>query len=115
MRNPRVILGVAGAVFAALAVMSLFRTVSASAVAGGAAWPCGSVVRPVAAAPLAEATPDEGRVAAALDQAACSAARDRQLGRAVGWSLPAVVLGVAFAATSSSAARRSRERELVAG
>jgi hypothetical protein len=100
VRTPRLVLAVLALVFLALASFHAFRNVSATAVAGGPTWPCGSVARPSLPSSdgIAAATPDSGRQAFLFDQVACAAARDRQLGRMLTSLLPALVFGIAFVA-----------------
>jgi hypothetical protein len=112
VRTTRVVLGLLGLLallLLGLTAFHLFRPVSATAVAGGPTWPCGSVAKPALPASygIAAGTPDEGRQAFVLDEVACSAARDRQLALAVRALLP--MLGLAAVLVGTSAARSPRK------
>src|SRR4051794_4912979 len=101
MRPARLAVGVLAILFTSVTVFHVFRSVSATSVAGGPTWPCGSVARPMlpASSGLAEAMPEDGRQTFLLEQVACSGARDRQLGSALVSLLLALLLTAVFVAT----------------
>lgn len=111
MRTPRLAVGVLALLFIGLTVFPVFRSVSAASIDGGPTWTCGSVARPAlpASSVLAQATPEGGRQTFVLDQVACSAARDRQLGSSLVALLPALLLTAIFLATGER--RRSATPE----
>ena len=112
-RTGRRIVGVMAVALFALATFHIFRNVSATAVAGGPTWQCGSVARPSLPASygIAPGMAEDDRQVFLLDQLAWSAARDRQLGSFLTTMLPALTFAAVFGAAGKRRPPSDDEQE----